>query len=87
MGASCGIDWASEWNDVHITDEHGGVLAAAQFAHDEQGIGALIELLQSLQVECAAIERPDGLLVGRLAAHSTAWLWSSSISALTPRSS
>ena len=23
--ASCGIDWASEWHDVHITDEHGSV--------------------------------------------------------------
>jgi transposase len=68
VGASCGIDWASEWHDVHITDEHGSVLAAEQFAHDEAGISALIELLHSHQVECAAIERPDGLLVGRLRA-------------------
>ncbi|HEX4034756.1 MAG TPA: IS110 family transposase, partial [Solirubrobacteraceae bacterium] len=44
------------------------MLAAEQFAHDEAGISALIELLHSHQVECAAIERPDGLLVGRLRA-------------------
>jgi transposase len=68
VGASSGIDWASEWNDVHISDEHGGVVAAERFAHDEQGISALIELLGSHQVECVAIERPDGLLVGRLLA-------------------
>ena len=68
MGASCGIDWASDWNDVHVADEHGSVLAAEQFAHDEHGISALIDLLQRHQVECAAIERPDGLLVGRLLA-------------------
>ena len=68
MGASSGIDWASDWHDVHIADEHGRVLAAHRFSHDEGGIGALIELLLAHEVECCAIERPDGLLVGRLLA-------------------
>jgi transposase len=66
MGAICGIDWASDWHDVHIADEQGRVLAAEQFAHDERGISALITLLLAHRVECCAIERPDGLLVGRL---------------------
>jgi transposase len=68
VGAICGIDWASEWHDVHIRDEQGAVLAAQQFSHDERGICALIELLLSHAVDICAIERPDGLLVGRLLA-------------------
>jgi transposase len=68
MRAISGIDWASEWHDVHITDEHGALLAAEQFSHDERGVSALIELLLNHRVECCAIERPDGLLVGRLLA-------------------
>jgi transposase len=68
MGATCGIDWASDWHDVHISDEHGQLLVAEQFGHDETGISALIRLLRGHCVECCAIERPDGLLVGRLLA-------------------
>lgn len=68
MGAICGIDWASDWHDIHITDEHGQLLTAGQFSHNETGINALINLLLNQRVECCAIERPDGLLVGRLLA-------------------
>lgn len=68
MRAISGIDWASDWHDVHIADEHGALLAAEKFSHDELGVSALIELLLSHRVECCAIERPDGLLVGRLLA-------------------
>ena len=68
MGAICGIDWASDWHDVHISDCEGKLLAAEQFSHDEIGVSALIALLLDRRVECAAIERPDGLLVGRLLA-------------------
>ena len=68
MGAISGIDWASDWHDVHITGEQGLVLAAARFSHDEDGVSALLKLLLSHDVECCAIERPDGLLVGRLLA-------------------
>jgi transposase len=74
VSAICGIDWASEWHDVHITDESGGVLAAERFAHDERGISDLIELLQTSQAGLCAIERPDGLLVGRLLAAGIAVL-------------
>jgi transposase len=68
VGAICGIDWASDWHDVHIADQQGQLLAGEQFAHDERGVSALIELLLGYHVECCAIERPDGLLVGRLLA-------------------
>ena len=35
MAAVCGIDWAAEFHDVRIADEHGHVLAEQRFAHDE----------------------------------------------------
>jgi transposase len=68
MAAVCGIDWASEWHDVDIADEHGTRLLAARFAHDERGICALIAALAEHRVCRVAIERPDGLLVARLLA-------------------
>lgn len=69
MPAISGIDWAAEWNDVVIADSASGEpLAERRFAHDEAGISALIELLLAKQVERVAIERPEGLLVGRLLA-------------------
>ncbi len=68
MRATRGIDWASDWHNVHISDEHGQLLVAEQFSHDETGISALVRLLLAHRVECCAIERPDGLLVGRLLA-------------------
>jgi transposase len=74
VGTICGIDWASEWHDVHIADESGGVLATERFTHDERGISDLIELLRANEVELCAIERPDGLLVGRLLAAGIAVL-------------
>ena len=69
MRAICGIDWASEWHDVRIADADSGErIVQRRFAHDEAGICALIALLVSQRVERVAIERPDGLLVGRLIA-------------------
>jgi transposase len=69
MPAICGIDWAAEWHDVRVADEHSGEpLAERRFAHDEAGISALIELLIDHRVQRVAIERPEGLLVGRLLA-------------------
>ena len=62
MAASCGIDWAAEFHDVRIADEHGRVLV------DEDGISALLALLALHRVELVAIERSEGLLVGRLLA-------------------
>jgi transposase len=50
VGAISGIDWASDWHDVHVSDEHGSVLTIERFAHDEHGINALVELLVSHQV-------------------------------------
>jgi transposase len=69
MAAICGIDWASEWHDVRIAEhDSGALICQRRFAHDEAGICALIELLGEQRVERVAIERPDGLLVGRLLA-------------------
>ncbi len=68
MPAICGLDWASEWHDVYISDADGRLLTERRFVHDEAGLGALIELLLAHRVERVAIERPDGLLVGRLVA-------------------
>jgi len=68
MAAICGIDWAAEFHDVHVSDEDGRVLVRQRFCHDEAGISGLIELLIEHRVKRVAIERPDGLLVGRLLA-------------------
>jgi transposase len=66
MPAICGLDWASEWHDVHVADHDGRALAERRFVHDEAGLGALIALLIEHRVALVALERPDGLLVGRL---------------------
>jgi transposase len=68
VAAISGIDWASEHHDVHIADGEGAVLERRRFAHTEEGVSALVELLVDHRVELVAIERPDGLLVGRLLA-------------------
>ena len=68
MAAFCGIDWADEWHDVRISDADGTPLAQRRFSHDESGIAGLLAVLVESGVELAAIERPDGLLVGRLLA-------------------
>jgi transposase len=68
MAAICGIDWAAEFHDVRIADEQGRALVERRFDHDEAGVAGLIELLLARRVELVAIERPDGLLVGRLLA-------------------
>ena len=69
MRAISGIDWASEWHDVRIADAASGEkILQRRFAHDEPGIGALVDALAAHRVERVAIERPDGLLVGRLLA-------------------
>jgi transposase len=66
MGNCAGIDWASEKHDVLIEDRAGEQLLAATFAHDEDGVSALLAALECFEVEVVAIERPDGLLVDRL---------------------
>jgi transposase len=69
MAAISGIDWAAEHHDVRIADADTGVLLVEQrLAHDEAGITGLIALLIEHRVVRVAIERPDGLLVGRLLA-------------------
>src|SRR4051794_7953667 len=69
MPAISGIDWAAEWHDVRVADaDSGEPLVERRFAHDEAGIGALVELLTAQRVARVAIERPEGLLVGRLLA-------------------
>jgi len=69
MRAICGIDWASEWHDVRIAEHQSGqLICQRRFSHDEAGVCALVDELVAHDVERVAIERPDGLLVGRLLA-------------------
>jgi transposase len=69
LPAICGIDWADDWNDVRVADiDTGEMLVEERFAHDEVGVTALIATLRRHGVERVAIERPNGLLVGRLLA-------------------
>jgi hypothetical protein len=68
MGNCAGIDWASEKHDVLIEDPAGVELLAATFSHDEDGVSALCAALACFDVEVVAIERPEGLFVGRPAA-------------------
>jgi transposase len=68
MGTIAGLDWAAEKHDVLVADEQGQVLATRVIAHSERGVRELIDLLLEQQVDRVAIERPEGLLVGRLLA-------------------
>jgi Transposase len=66
MGSTyAGVDWASEKHDVLIADETGERIVAATFAHDEAGVRGLCRALVRHEVTLVAIERPDGLGVGR----------------------
>ena len=66
MGASAGIDWASESHVVCVVDEHGQRQARRAVSHDDAGLAELVRLLQLHAVERVAIERPDGVLVERV---------------------
>jgi len=57
---------ASEKHDVLIEDEAGAELSAGSFAHDEAGLRSLCRTPVRFEVGLVAIERPDGLLVGRM---------------------
>ena len=67
MERFAGIDWASEEHALCVVDESGERLAGEFHAHDEAGIRELIARMRALGVVRVAIERPDGLLVDRLA--------------------
>ena len=64
-----GIDWATRAHELCVVDEDGKVLARFGFAHSECGISEALARLAKLAHASelpVAIERPDGLLVGRL---------------------
>ena len=64
-----GIDWASRTHELCVVDEDGAVVVRFGFAHSEHGISDALERLAKLASPAelpVAIERPDGLLVGRL---------------------
>jgi transposase len=64
-----GIDWASRAHELCVVDDEGAIVERFGFAHSERGISDALERLAKLAkpAELAvAIERPDGLLVGRL---------------------
>ena len=67
MPATCGLDWAQDHNDICIADALSGEIVLEQrLSTDETGITALIDTLIDHDVTAVAIEKPDGLLVGRL---------------------
>jgi transposase len=64
-----GIDWASRAHELCVVDEQGAVVCRFGFVHSEGGISDALERLAKLGSPAGlpvAIERPDGLLVGRL---------------------
>jgi transposase len=85
-----GIDWASRAHELCVVDEEGAVVSRFGFAHSERGIGEALERLRQLgdpgEVQ-VAIERPDGLLVGRLldAGHPVVRIHPNAFHAARPR--
>jgi transposase len=61
-----GIDWASQAHRVCICDGSGRRLSDRTLAHSDDGLAELCRLLEAARVGRVALERPDGLLVGRL---------------------
>jgi transposase len=64
-----GIDWASRAHELCVVDTQGAVVERFGFAHNERGITSALARLAKLGIPAelpVAIERPDGLLVGRL---------------------
>jgi transposase len=64
-----GIDWAKRAHELCVVDAEGAIVERFAFKHSEQGIDAALERLAKLGDPSelpVAIERPDGLLVGRL---------------------
>ena len=85
-----GIDWASRAHELCVVGEEGAVICRFGFAHSERGIGEALERLAKLANPAAlpvAIERPDGLLVGRLleAGHSVVPIHPNAFHAARPR--
>ncbi len=65
-GRFAGVDWASEEHAVCVVDERGRILDGRRYRHSELGIPTLCARLVRLRVALVALERPDGLLIGRL---------------------
>lgn len=61
-----GLDWASQTHAVCVIDEHAGVLAQFEVAHDAAGLTELRRRLRGAGVTAIAIERPSGLIVDTL---------------------
>lgn len=85
-----GIDWASRAHELCVVDEEGAVVCRFGFAHSERGISEALERLAKLAAPAqlpVAIERPDGLLVGRLleAGHPVVAIHPNAFHAARPR--
>ena len=62
MPAICGIDWASEWHDICIADQDGGLLTERRFAHDEAGLQRADRAAARASRRARRDRAPDGLL-------------------------
>jgi transposase len=63
---TAGIDLASEEHRLVVVDAEGRRLDERKVVHDEEGITALLQRLDDLDVVRVAIEQPNGLVVDRL---------------------
>ncbi|MDP9258178.1 MAG: IS110 family transposase [Actinomycetota bacterium] len=63
---TAGIDLASEEHRLVVVDAEGRRLDERRVVHDEQGITALVQRLDELEVARVATEQPNGLVVDRL---------------------
>ena len=66
MDRCAGIDWAKESHRVCVLERDGDPLVERGIVHDERDLDGLCEMLVELDVKRVAIERSDGVLVGRL---------------------
>jgi transposase len=63
---TAGIDLASEEHRLVVVDTEGRRLDERRVVHDEEGIAALLQRLDELDVARVAIEQPNGIVVDRL---------------------
>lgn len=65
-GVTAGIDWARDDHAVSVVDGRGREIARTMAEHTSEGLRALLRFLQDHGASEAAIERPDGPVVGAL---------------------
>jgi transposase len=65
-GVTCGIDWARDDHAVSVVDARGREISRHTVTHSAAGLRELISVLAQAGAAEAAIERPDGPVIGAL---------------------